>query len=601
MDRHARERRWKLRLILACVLAIGVSATAGAAYELTGPTIRVSNTGSDGDAARDASAAVVAYNSSTNEYLVVWSSDGVATNDEIEIFGQRLSAAGAELGPDFRISNVGADGDAGRVAFNPAIAYNPAANEYLVTWHADGLATDNELEIFGQRLSAAGAELGGDFRISTTGADTDVSRAAFDPAVAYSTAAGEFLVVWRSDGLATDNELEIFGQRLSAAGVEQGGDFRISATGPDGDDLRDALQPSVAYSGAANEYLVTWEADGLATDDDVEIFGQRLSAAGAEQGGDFRISTTGADGDATRRAASPAIAYNATANEYLVTWQADGLATDEELEIFGQRLSAAGAEQGGDFRISTTGADADADRGARVSAVAHSTAANEYLVIWQADGLATDDEFEVFGQRVSAAGAELGGDFRISTTGADGDIDRIASIPALAYGTAPDEYLASWSADGLATDDEAEIFARRLAQPVVTPPPAPRGKCGGKTATKTGTGGADVIRGTPRRDVIAAKGGNDRILGRGGNDLVCTGPGKDIASGAGGRDDVRGAGGNDTLRGGAGNDTLRGGRGRDTLRGGRGRDRLRGGPGRDLCVGDAGRDSARACERRRSI
>ena len=33
---------------------------------------------------------------------------------------------------DFRISDVGVDGDISSSAFDPAVAYNPAANQYLV-------------------------------------------------------------------------------------------------------------------------------------------------------------------------------------------------------------------------------------------------------------------------------------------------------------------------------------------------------------------------------------------------------------------------------------------------------------------------------------
>ena len=53
------------------------------------------------------------------------------------------------------------------------------------------------------------------------------------------------------------------------------------------------------------------------------------------------------------RAARPAVAYNSQANGYLVVFRADGLATDDEDEVFGQRLSASGEELGGDFRIPT--------------------------------------------------------------------------------------------------------------------------------------------------------------------------------------------------------------------------------------------------------
>src|SRR3954452_23607883 len=128
------------RLRLALTISIGMAAFslagthAEAAFGPLGTDFRISNVGTDADAGRDASTTDVAYNSTANEYLVVWFGDGLATDNENEIFGQRVSAAGIELGSDFRISNVGTDGDATRDALQAAVAYNPTANEYLVTW-----------------------------------------------------------------------------------------------------------------------------------------------------------------------------------------------------------------------------------------------------------------------------------------------------------------------------------------------------------------------------------------------------------------------------------------------------------------------------------
>jgi hypothetical protein len=154
-------------------------------------------------------------------------------------------AAPEPVGPDFRISQVGSDGEEGRDADSADVAYNPAANEYLVVWEANGLPESGEFEIFGQRVSAGGAELGGDFRISETGIDGDPARDALNPAVAYKPAANEYLVVWQGDPVTKD-EVEIYGQRLSATGAKQGTSFRISNVGPDGDVSREGQNPAVA-------------------------------------------------------------------------------------------------------------------------------------------------------------------------------------------------------------------------------------------------------------------------------------------------------------------------------------------------------------------
>jgi hypothetical protein len=217
--------------------------------------------------------------------------DGVV-NEEFEIFGQRVNAAGTEIGAnDFRLSDMGLDGNANYDAHGSAVAYNSAGNEYLVVWHGDddaGSLANNEYEIFGQRVNAAtGAEVGAnDFRLSDMGPDGNPNYQAYYPAVAYNGTNDEYLVVWRGDdntGGLVYYEFEIFGQRVDAAtGAEIGAnDFRLSDMGPDGDANYDASVSAVAYNSAGNEYLVVWSGDddtGALVDNETEIFGQRFDA-----------------------------------------------------------------------------------------------------------------------------------------------------------------------------------------------------------------------------------------------------------------------------------------------------------------------------------
>ena len=106
------------------------------------------------------------------------------------------------------------------------------------------------------------------------------------------------------------------------------------------------------------------------------------------------------------------------------------------------------------------------------------------------------------------------------------------------------------------------------------------GRCAGRKATITGTGGADVLRGTAGPDVIAAGAGRDLVRGGRGADVICGGAGKD------------------RLKGGSGRDRLFGNTGRDGLKGGAGTDRLNGGSGKDRCTGGPGKDRTRRCEKR---
>jgi hypothetical protein len=460
---------------------------------------RISFMGPDGDTRFGASFAALAYNSRNNEYLVVWEgNDNTGTQVDKEIYGQRLNAAtGALLGGNIRISDMGPDGDVNFEARHPAVAYNGVNNEYLVVWQGDD-NTNNELEIFGQRLNAAtGAEVGtNDFRISDMGPDGDTDFAARVPAVAYNGVNNEYLVVWQGDddtAPLVDGEREIFGQRLNAATGEEVGDndFRISDMGPDGDTNFAAFFPAVAYNSVNNEYLVAW----LGTDNtgplgasEVEVFGQRLNAAtGVEVGAnDFPLSDLGPGADTPLDEAQPAVAYNSVNNEYLVVWHADydiAPLVKGEFEIFGQRLNAAtGAAVGAnDFRISDMGPDGDKHFAGGEPAVAYNAAKNEYLVVWHANdnsGTLVVGEVEIFGQRLNAAtGAAVGAnDFRLSDMGPDGNPSFAALFPAVAYNGANNEYLVVWAGDDT-TDKEFEIYGQRFAPldpPPSSPPPPPQ-------------------------------------------------------------------------------------------------------------------------------
>ena len=120
---------------------------------------------------------------------------------------------------------------------------------------------------------------------------------------------------------------------------------------------------------------------------------------------------------------------------------------------------------------------------------------------------------------------------------------------------------------------------------VATPAAAPH-TCFGKTATKEGTTGDDVIQGTSGPDVIAAHAGDDKISGLEQNDVVCAGRGDDTASGGPGDDILIGGQGDDNLNGGSGNDKLFGGTPGNAQNS----------SGDDNCRGGSGSDKTRNCE-----
>src|SRR5262245_47135133 len=109
--------------------------------------------------------------------------------------------------------------------------------------------------------------------------------------------------------------------RSSAQLTELGADFRISVQGADGDPAVDAVNPAISYNPNGQEYLVIWEGDINVGED--EIFGQRVSGAGNLVNPGFRISTQGPEGSSLFNARDPALAYNASAQQFLAVWEGD--------------------------------------------------------------------------------------------------------------------------------------------------------------------------------------------------------------------------------------------------------------------------------------
>lgn len=455
--------------ILAGVRMASVgSAVAGIlvpADEVGADDFRISFMGPDGDGSYYARAVAAAYNSQSNQILVVWEGCDDDPTVKDEIFGQRIDAGNAALlGNPFRISFMG-DPDDDLFGVKPALAYNSQENEYLVVWAGNnGISPADAAFIYGRRVDAdTGALLGSQVLLSSAsdGFSPDYYDNAVD--VAYNSQENEYLVVWQTS--------EVYGQRISASGTEVGPDnFQISHIA-DASGVIEQGAPEVAYNPNANQYLVVWSADLPDFNGRDNIYGQLLQAGGSQVGGDFQISQMG-DGVGTYTAGSmPAVTFNSHADQYLVVWS--GYEDEQAYEIYAQILTASGSETGpDDFRLSSMGAPNN-DYATCCPDVAYNSLDNEYIVTWSADDDTGDlvlGELEIYVQRVDEGGNQLGeDDLRISAMGPDGNSHYTASLPTILFNRQQNRYLAFWHADdntGSLVDNELEIYGQALEQPV---------------------------------------------------------------------------------------------------------------------------------------
>jgi predicted RecA/RadA family phage recombinase len=179
---------------------------------------------------------------------------------------------------------------------------------------------------------------------------------------------------------------EIYFARISAAGVKLGSDTRIT------NDASISSAPSLVWTGS--EFGVAWYDD---RDGDYEIYFTRISADGVKLGSDIRVTN-----DASTSSV-PSLVW--TGSEYGVAWY-DG--RDGDTEIYFTRISAAGAKLGSDVRITNAAGDSGDPGLVWIG--------SEYGVAWMDN---RDGSREIYFARISAAGAKLGSDVRITNAAGD--------------------------------------------------------------------------------------------------------------------------------------------------------------------------------------
>ncbi|MCB0461146.1 MAG: T9SS type A sorting domain-containing protein [Flavobacteriaceae bacterium] len=439
----------KIRLIFSIlmIMTIGVQA-----QEFGTNDLRISDMGPNGATNFFALDPAVAYSITDSKYLVVWSGDddtGSLVDNEFEIYGQFIDALGNEVGTnDFRISFNNTDGNADFRTDTPDVTWNSITNQFFVVWEGE-TTVNGEVEIYGQIVNSDGTLSGGNFRISDTGPEGDTNFDANGPEVAFNATNNEYLVVWESDE-TINNNIEIYGQRISATGVELGSnDFQISTQLPANDDNFDARDPDVAWNSSSNEYLVVWQGE-TATNEEKEIFAQRLNNNTTLLGSNFKISDMGADGDTGFVALYPKLSYNADDDKYLVVWQGSDLVSNQ-YEVYGQFISSTGTEIGtNDFRI-TSITDVNSNYDINRPEIVWNDTNNEFLIVYRGE-TTVDSEFEILGQLVDASGNLISESFVLSDMGPNGDTN-FGAFDGVVATDSISNYIIAWQGD----DDVAPL------------------------------------------------------------------------------------------------------------------------------------------------
>ncbi len=356
----------------------------------------------------------IAYDANNDAYLVVW---GLG-----QVGARYVSAGGAPLGAPTTLNST--TGGAARVACGPS------SDACLVVWIQEPSSIVGR---FVRYNAGAVLSMSAPFKISSVG--DKLSSAG--PGVAYSTAAGEFLVAWTEYGPSPN----VKAQRVSQNTALAGGVISVATSS-----LWEGF-PSVAYNSVQDEYLVVYYFESSGGSNSVGA--QRVKpGTGALIGGRSTLYASTFD-------QYPEVAYNSQANQYLaVTWGSSGsgwMVKGRLADGNGQPLG------GGTIPLAASG-------GGDGIGLAYNRVSNAYLGVFLSQKNA-----EIWGVKVSAGGAP-GTQIQVTASGTS-----LATQPQAAGSSA----IGRWMV--VASEGYKRVMGQLVSQTTSTttppPPPPPTSSC----------------------------------------------------------------------------------------------------------------------------
>jgi hypothetical protein len=315
----------------------------------------------------DQSTPVLAFNGS--QYLVAWSDARNLATTDLDIYGALVTTGAVVSPPAGFVISTGSSGEQ-----QPATASN--GTNYLVVWQDYRNGATTGADLYGVRVSSAGAVLDLSAIPISTAASDQIS-----PAVA--TDGTNYLVVWEDYRNAATTGADIYGARITADGTVQDANGIPITTASS-----DQLAPAVAGSGGA--YLVVWQDGRNLANSGTDIYGSRVSRAGA-------VLDAGGIPLCTANAAqySAAVAFNGT--HFLVVWSDERNLGVTGVDIYGTRVGTAGAVlDSPNLAISQSPGDAV------FPAVA--SAGSDFLVVWEDGRNSATTGDDIYGARVTGPG-----------------------------------------------------------------------------------------------------------------------------------------------------------------------------------------------------
>jgi hypothetical protein len=234
----------------------------------------------------------IAFNTQQNEYLVAWYENRNSSND---ILANRVSSDGTVAGSEIAVATT-ISGE-----LNVELAYNPTQDQYLAVYEAYDEAAMTPNDVYARLLSSSGSALGDPIPLSTA------ENAQNHPQVVYIPSSDSYLVVWQD--YRSGDTYQLYGRLVGSDGTLLTEETLLNSS-----EVND--EPDLAYSPARGEALVTWYGELSGTLWWEGILGQSLTISGTQI-----ITDTPFGIDESWDWGTPTVAYDENHPQFLVAWQ----------------------------------------------------------------------------------------------------------------------------------------------------------------------------------------------------------------------------------------------------------------------------------------
>jgi len=213
----------------------------------------------------------VAYNTWTDDYLVVWETlVGADEFTQKDIYARRVNAYGDLVGGVSVVANGALNEEA------PAVAYGGI---YMIAWQGKQPGT-GDYGIYARRLYDDATPIADPFAVITW--EYDQVR----PRLVHNEWNSEFLIAWEDHHWGFGADWDIIARRVDHSGTLLGDVFGIAY-----ENTPHRERPDLAYSSGMNAYLAAWEYEYSVSDHDV--YYRQVSNTGSLPDSEHAASNTG--------------------------------------------------------------------------------------------------------------------------------------------------------------------------------------------------------------------------------------------------------------------------------------------------------------------